>query len=122
MEAIELVIRFIVGGALITAVSVIGRTEYGFLSGLVVLFPIVTFIGYFFVSMDVSNEMMKDIVLFSIITVPTVWGFTVGVYISMEYVPMYMSLLFGVLCWGIMAFTIVLLDMTMLELVVVDNA
>ncbi|KAF5426671.1 putative membrane protein, GlpM family, partial [Candidatus Methanomarinus sp.] len=42
MNMIELLIRFLVGGSLIALVSLLANTKYSVISGLFVLFPIVT--------------------------------------------------------------------------------
>lgn len=50
----ELVMRFIAGGTLITVISLLSKSRYPYISGLFMMFPAVTLIGYYFVSSIVS--------------------------------------------------------------------
>lgn len=117
MEFMQAVVRFVVGGFLITFVSFLGDTKYSLFSGLAVLFPIVTLTGYYFLSKEVSQPELQEIVLFSILGVPTVWGFVVGFYLAMQYFSISTSLLLGIVSWFIVASIVVGIDMKITQLV-----
>ena len=110
MDLTEAVVRFAVGGALITAVSLLGETKYSVLSGLVVLFPVVTLTGYYFLALEVPLPELRQVVLFSALAVPTVWGFTLGFYAASARFSVPVSLLLGVCAWLIVALVVVWVD------------
>ena len=56
MNVIELLTRFLVGGSLIVLVSLLAKTKYSVISGLLVLFLIVTLVGYFFIRQSVDSS------------------------------------------------------------------
>lgn len=118
MDVLEVIVRFVAGGTLIVLVSLLGETEYGLFSGLAVLFPIVTLTGYYFLSLQMPVPELQQIVLFSILGVPTVWGFTIGFYFALNDFSVPMSLLIGIMSWLIVAITIVLIDSQWTQLAV----
>jgi len=61
---IELLTRSLVGGSLIVLVFLLGKTKYSVISGLFVLFPIVTLVGYFFIGQSVDSSKLHEITLF----------------------------------------------------------
>ena len=92
IQASELLLRFLVGGFLITLVSVLGRTRYRLFSGLLVLFPIVTVVGFYFLSFEVNQVQLQSTVLFSIFALPTVLTFLITFYYTIEYFTVNISL------------------------------
>jgi uncharacterized membrane protein (GlpM family) len=110
MDVTEATARFVAGGALILLVSLLGETKYHVFSGLAVLFPVVTLTGYYFLAVDVTLPELRETVLFSILGVPTVWGFTVGFYVATAKFSVPTSLLIGIGTWFVVAFAIVLVD------------
>ena len=110
MDLTEAVVRFAVGGVLITAVSLLGETKYSILSGLAVLFPIVTLTGYYFLSLELPLAELRHVVLFSTIAVPTVWGFTLGFYAASARFSVPVSLAVGVCAWLVVALVVVWVD------------
>ena len=110
MDLTEAAVRFAVGGALITAVSLLGETKYAVLSGLAVLFPVVTLTGYYFLSLEVPLPELRQVVLFSALAVPTVWGFTLGFYAASARFSVPVSLLVGVGSWLVVALVVVWVD------------
>lgn len=110
MDLTEAVVQFTVGGALITAVSLLGETKYSVLSGLAVLFPVVTLVGYYFLSLEVPVPELRQVVLFSALAVPTVWGFTLGFYAASYRFSVPVALLAGVGSWLVVALVVVWVD------------
>ena len=76
----EMVLKFIVGGSLITLISLISKCKYPYISGLFMMFPAVTLIGYYFVSMNVNPTELKNITMFSLVSLVTVATFIVSFY------------------------------------------
>lgn len=110
MDLVEGLVRFVVGGALITFVSFLGDTKYSLFSGLAVLFPIVTLSGYYFLSLEVSRSELREVVLFSALGVPTVWGFVLGFYAASARFSVPTALLIGLLAWFAVAAVVVVVD------------
>lgn len=110
MDLVESLARFVVGGALITFVSFLGDTEYSVFSGLAVLFPIVTLTGYYFLSLEVPRAELREVVLFSALGVPTVWGFVLGFYVASARLPIPAALLVGLLAWFAVAAVVIAVD------------
>ena len=110
MNLVEVIVTFIAGGTLITLVSLLSETQYGFLSGLAVLFPIVTLTGYYFISIRTTVTELREIVLFSILGVPTVWGFGVGFYVGTSRFSVPVSIGVGLVSWFAVAAVVVGID------------
>jgi len=110
MRPSEALVRFIVGGSLITLISFLGTTRYKIFSGILVLFPIVTVVGYYFLSLEVSNSELQSTVLFSILAVPTVLAFLAGFYFALDYTSAPLGLVIGIGVWLIVAAIIALID------------
>ena len=64
MNVIELLTRFLVGGSLIVLVSLLAKMKYSVISRLLMLFPIVTLVGYFFIGQSVDSSKLHEITLF----------------------------------------------------------
>lgn len=71
MNAQELLFRFIIGGLAIVLISLLSESKYKTLSGLVVLFPTVTGLGYYYASKTMTNAEMQDMAIFSLLLLPT---------------------------------------------------
>ncbi len=99
MNIVELITRFIVGGLLIATVSLLAKSQYSLISGLFVLFPIVTLVGYYFIGQGVSAATLKDITLFSLYSLPTVLVFLLAFYFLQSKFNVNYSLLLSVLAW-----------------------
>jgi len=116
MKPSEAALRFVLGGALILAVSLLGQTRYRILSGLLVLFPIVTVVGFYFLSFEVTKSQLQSTVLFSIIAVPTVFGFLITFYYALNYYSVPLALTVGVVGWLLVAMIVFLINQQYLGL------
>jgi len=103
MRISEALLRFILGGGLILFISLLGQTRYRLLSGLFVLFPAVTLIGFYFLSLEVTQSQLQDTILFSILATPTVIAFLGCFYISLYRYSTIQSLGLGLIGWSIAA-------------------
>lgn len=117
MRLEELVVRFMLGGALITLVSLLGNTRWRILSGMAVLFPIVTLVGFYFLSLQLPISALREIVFFSALSVPTVLGFILGFYFALNYFPVTISLALGVLTWFAIAAGVLIIDANITQVV-----
>ncbi len=108
MSVNELVWRFVAGGSLITLISIISKTRYSALSGVLVLFPAVTLVGYYFIGQSVDSVRLKEITLFSLYSLPTTIMFLVTFYFCQGKFNLIDSLLVSVLAWAITACIVVL--------------
>jgi membrane protein GlpM len=76
----ELAMRFIVGGTMITVISLLSKSRYPYISGLFMMFPAVTLIGYYFVSGSVTSAQMREITVYSLYSVLAVVVFIMSFY------------------------------------------
>ncbi len=97
----EMVLKFIVGGSLITLISLISKCKYPYISGLFMMFPAVTLVGYYFVSMNVTPPELKNITAFSLVSLVTVAAFIVSFYYFQSRMAIFYSLSCSLVCWSL---------------------
>lgn len=112
----EAIVKFVAGGSLILLISLLGKSKYNHLSGILVLFPVVTVIGYYFLSSYVPGERLQRIVLFSILSLPTVLVFLLVLYIALNRMSVIPALVMGIMAWLVTALLITLIDYKFLGL------
>lgn len=106
----EAFVKFIVGGGLILLVSILGKSRFSFLSGILVLFPVVTVVGYYFLASTSQGIALQRIVLYSILSLPTVLAFLLVLYFTVNRMPITQSLILSILAWCLVAALIVFID------------
>lgn len=102
MTLVELVTRFIVGGTLVVIINLIGKSQNSFVAGLAMLFPAITLLGYYFLSLSQHSALSKT-VLFSIWSLPTSLAFLLTLYFTIDKIPIMQSLALGIVSWFITA-------------------
>jgi uncharacterized membrane protein (GlpM family) len=107
---VELLVRFLAGGTLVVFVTLLARTRHALLSGLLVLFPIATLLGYFFIGREVDAEKLRAITLFSIYSLPATLVFLVSFYYVQSRHSVTASLAISTLAWLLMAGLLILLN------------
>jgi uncharacterized membrane protein (GlpM family) len=110
MSFVEAISRFIVGGTLVLIVSWMGKMKNPYISGLIVLFPVVTLVGYYFLSLSIDGQALQKVVLVSMLALPTTIAFLGTVYFTIARMPAVKSLALGLLGWLIAAALIIALD------------
>ena len=110
MNVIELLTRFLVGGSLIVLVSLLSKTKYSVISGLLVLFPIVTLVGYFFIGQSVDSSKLHEITLFSMYSLPTTFIFLFTFYTVQAKYTLIGSLFLSVMAWFLAAGVLVIIN------------
>lgn len=110
MSFVEAISRFIVGGTLVLIVSWMGKMKNPYISGLIVLFPVVTLVGYYFLSLSIDGQALQKVVLISMLALPTTIAFLGTVYFTIARMPAVKSLALGLLGWLIAAALIAALD------------
>lgn len=108
MRFIELSLRFIAGGALVSLISILSKTKYSMLSGIIVLFPAVTLVGYYFIGQSVDSSRLKEIALISLYSFPTTIMFLLAFYFCQGRYDLISSLIISIVAWIITAGIIVL--------------
>jgi uncharacterized membrane protein (GlpM family) len=116
MSLREAIVRFVVGGALILCVSSLGRTKYAYVSGLAALFPIVTLVGYYFLSTHMDGKQMQHVVLYSFLAMPALLMYLLVVYFTIDRLHAWQSLSLGLLVWLLVASATVAVSRLGLEL------
>ena len=116
MNLAEAISRFVVGGSIILFISLLSETKYKILSGLFVLFPAVTVVGYYYYSLEVSQTQLESTVLFSLVAVPAVVAYLVTFYLSIQRFSVPVSLGIGIVGWLVAAAAIVFINQQLLGL------
>jgi uncharacterized membrane protein (GlpM family) len=107
---IEALVRFIVGGLFILLISYIGKTKNAYLAGMAMLFPMVTVVGYYFLSLNINKSEMPRVVLTSLLSLPTTAAFLLTLYFIIDKMPIIQALLLGLLSWVAVGVCIILFD------------
>lgn len=112
----ELLLKFVIGGSLIVAITLLGKSKYPQLAGLAVLFPAITTIGYFFLISSEGVDTVRPIILFSIYSIPTVLAFLIGLYFALKHFSTLQSILLAIIAWLITAGIILFFDKYLIEI------
>ncbi len=110
MKLGEIIFKFIAGGGLIVLISLLGKSKHPQITGLAVLFPAVTVVGYVFLSKSIGTSAIKPIILFSIYSIPTILVFLAALYLTIDKLGIALSVIFSITCWLIAAAIILLID------------
>lgn len=105
----EVLARFIAGGTMIVGVSYLGRVLPASIAGILVLFPAVTALGYFFLFPHLEVEQAEQVALYTCFGIPTVLAFAMTVYFSVRHVGTNYAILMGILVWLIVGAAVVTL-------------
>ena len=95
----ELVVRFVVGGALIVLVTLLAQTRYPMLAGIFMLFPAVTLVGYYFIGQSASVGELQQITRFSIYALTTTFVFLLTFYYAQEKQTLTLALGSAMVMW-----------------------
>ncbi|NLM43677.1 MAG: DUF3147 family protein [Clostridiales bacterium] len=116
MNFVEAISRFIVGGTLVLIVSWMGKMKNPYISGLIVLFPVVTLVGYYFLSLSIDGQALQKVVLVTFLALPTTIAFLGTVYFTITKMAAVKSLALGLLSWFIAAALIIVFDRCFLHI------
>jgi Uncharacterized membrane protein required for alginate biosynthesis len=106
MTLLELITRFLVGGTLVVLINLIGKSRNSFVAGLAMLFPAITLLGYYFLSLSHHGTLSKT-VMFSIWSLPTSLAFLLTLYFTIDKIPILQSLALGIASWLITAIVVI---------------
>lgn len=110
MNFSEALSRFIIGGGMVTLISILGKSKNPQLAGMAVLFPAVTIIGYYFMGISLKAPQIKPIILFSLFALPSVMGFLITLYLTIDKFNIWVSLLTSLSVWLLVSFVILWAD------------
>lgn len=99
MNGTEMALRFIAGGSIVLAVTLLAKTRYPMLSGVIMLFPAVTLIGYYFVGQTVTPVQLQQITKFSMYALSTTFIFLVAFYYAQRTMDVPHSLITSTVAW-----------------------
>jgi uncharacterized membrane protein (GlpM family) len=91
--------RFFCGGLIILGIGLAGKSGNRNMAGLLALFPIVTAVGYFFMSRDLEAASIKKIILVSLMGLPTVLAFLLVLYFTIDKMPILKAIVISILAW-----------------------
>lgn len=99
MNTTELTLRFITGGSLIVLITLLAKTKYPMLSGIFMLFPAVTLVGYYFIGQSMSIPQLQQVTKFSIYALSTTFIFLITFYYAQEKQSLNLALGSATLAW-----------------------
>lgn len=99
----ELAFRFVTSGSLIVLISLMAKTKYPILSGLFVLFPAVSLIGYYYMGQSVSISELQHVTKYSILGLSATFIFLVVFYYAQEKQTVNHALISATFSWLIAA-------------------
>jgi|WetSurMetagenome_2_1015567.scaffolds.fasta_scaffold00707_9 uncharacterized membrane protein (GlpM family) len=107
MNPAELVVRFVAGGTLVAAVSLLAKTRHPLAAGLLLLFPLVTLVGLYFAGTGGDAAGLKKIALYSMAGLPATLAFLATFRMLIGRLGLVPSLLLSTAAWcaiaGLMA-------------------
>lgn len=109
MSITEILIRFVIGGTIVVLVGLIGNSNMKYVSGIIVLFPAITAVGYYFLSKKIPSYELKSVVLTSMFTLPTTLIFLGCLYFTIDKLNIRQSLAISILGWLLSAVIYVIL-------------
>jgi len=103
MNGHELILRFVAGGSLIVLVTLLAKTKYPMLSGIFMLFPAVTLVGYYFIGQSMSIPQLQQVTKFSIYALSTTFIFLLTFYYVQDKQSLNNALISSTFAWFIAA-------------------
>lgn len=110
MNVTEMALRFIAGGSIVLAATLLAKTRYPVLAGVIMLFPAVTLIGYYFIGQTVTPVQLQQITKFSMYALSTTFIFLMAFYYAQRTMDVPHSLITSTGAW--VASAIVLVGVT----------
>lgn len=107
MQHIDLALRFLVSGVLVSAVCLLAQTQYRVLAGVIMLFPAVTLVGYYFVGPTVDATQLKEITKFSMWAMLATFAFLATFYYAQGSMKVPSALLTATGAWCATAMVLV---------------
>ncbi|RLD18709.1 MAG: hypothetical protein DRI69_09775 [Bacteroidetes bacterium] len=103
MNYAEMLLRFLAGGTVVVVVTLLAKTRYPMLAGIMMLFPAVTLVGYYFVGPTVDATQLQAITKFSMYALSTTFVFLVAFYYAQRVLDIPTSLILSVVAWVVSA-------------------
>lgn len=103
MDALNLLVRGCLGGALIMLILVLAHSKYHAMAGILVFFPVITVVSYYQIGSMEGVDALKKTVLTSLLTVPVLILFILSFYISLRFYSLEASTAIAIISWLIMA-------------------
>jgi len=106
---VELILKALLGAAIVVAIDLASRSKQFYLAGLVPLFPFFTLIAHYFVGSRRSERDLQETVLFSMLGLLPLFLYMVVVYFASRRVELPLALLAGAAAWFAAAGVLLLL-------------
>lgn len=95
----ELALKGVLSGGLIVGVLLLARAQKTQVAGLLVLFPVVTLVSYYFVGERDGRHQLRSVVRASLTAFP-IWLLFMGVvYVALQYLDFRLALLLATIAW-----------------------
>ena len=106
----ELGFRFIAGGGLIVFITLLAKKKYPMLSGIFMLFPAVTLVGYYFIGQSMNVSELQHVTKFSIFALSTTFVFLVSLYYLQAICSLNVALVLSTLMWCAAAIVLIIIS------------
>jgi membrane protein GlpM len=98
----ELAIKAIIGATIVVIISVISKTKYYFVAGLVPLFPTFALIAHIIVGQNKVSD-LRNTALFGILSLIPYFFYLLSVYLLSYKYLLYINLLLSTIVWFVFA-------------------
>jgi uncharacterized membrane protein (GlpM family) len=101
---LEIVLKSIIAGALVGGILYYSEGQRSDIAGILVLFPIITYISYYYIGSTQGAGPLSDLVKVSISAIPVWILSTVALAVALHYTNnVWLSLSVGMISWLILA-------------------
>jgi uncharacterized membrane protein (GlpM family) len=101
----DIIIRFVLGGLAVTAVTVLANRGMSVLAGILMVFPIITVVSFIFIQEDklitVAKSGLVGLVLTGFYIAMTIWFYRI-------FSNRFYALLMALLLWTVLTFVVIL--------------
>ena len=95
----DLLLKGIISGALVTLVLLFARVERTQAAGLLVLFPAVTLLSYYFIGQSEGEHQLREVVRGSVVAFPVWLVFMAVVYFALPVLHFRLTLVLATVVW-----------------------
>jgi uncharacterized membrane protein (GlpM family) len=99
MTIAEYAIRFVAGGSLVVAVSLLAKARNPMLAGIFMLFPVITIVGLYFAGQSLDSAGLGKIALFCMAALPTTLVFLGTFYSTIGRFNLVQCLIMSTVAW-----------------------
>ena len=101
-----LLLKFLLGGSIVLLISIISKTKFYILAGLIPLFPAFALISNYIILNDNGEDKLKETLLFSICSLIPYFMYLIVLFLLIGKVKNFTAFSLSILSWIFFAFAI----------------